>query len=100
MCVCTSIFQVSLAWTGQSGVGALATGAQLETPHVTNHCCGVECLLQRKRNESNTAQKPAASQSSETESWQGLGEQPSAAAPDIFCYVAIPTSLWVESSSL
>ena len=31
----------------QGGAGSLVTGAELETPHVTNHRCGIERLLQR-----------------------------------------------------
>lgn len=30
------------------GAGPLNTSAQLETPHVTNHCSGIERLLQRR----------------------------------------------------
>lgn len=33
-----------------SWVGSFLSRAELETPHVTNHCCGVERLLQRKSN--------------------------------------------------
>lgn len=33
-----------------SWVGSFLSRAELETPHVTNHCCGIERLLQRKNN--------------------------------------------------
>lgn len=46
--------QVSSTGAGQGvWAGALATGAQLETPHVPHHCCGIERLLQKTRHRYN-----------------------------------------------
>lgn len=36
-----------------SWVGSFLSCAELETPHVTNHCCGIERLLQRSNNETS-----------------------------------------------
>lgn len=47
LCLCGLGQQVGSEGAGQDGLaGALLTGAQLQTPHVTHHCSGVKRLLQ------------------------------------------------------
>lgn len=45
LCLCGLGQQVGSEGAGQGGLaGALLTGAQLQTPHVTHHCSGVKRL--------------------------------------------------------
>lgn len=45
--------QMGLARIGQGGARSLTASAKLETPHVTDHCGGIECLLQTQKNTKN-----------------------------------------------